>query len=462
MRESGIIPTMKGSRLKIFVLLLWGTILVVLSVLGVTVFASRDTAALLRPGQARLQGSPSLAVPPATITLTPSPAVIYLPSATARAATAMPMTATPTNGVLMPALSFSLTLPADVDPLTGLRVANPDIMNRRPVAVKISAFPRGMVRPVERGLSRADVVYEYYIGDDHLTRFIAVFYSQDAEHAGPVRSGRYFDEYVMRMYHSSLVFGHADKRVEEYLHNSDLAPLLFEENDSFFPPLWDSGSKDAETRLFVNTAGVGAKLADNSHQDLRATMFGPLLYPAALPAINRIYTHYSIYSYNYWQYDPNLHLYKRFSDAADATDFAQGEQYAPHIDNLTGQQVTTTNVVVLEVPHIFHNEFDRWDSLIDISLKGSGDAYIYRDGRMIKGTWIRDLVDQPIRFEDENSLPIPLEPGVTFYEVIDPESSIQQTGDSMDFYFSIPLRTVTLTPTPWGFVPTLTPRKSQK
>ena len=444
------------------VLILWGTILVVFALLGVTVFASQNTVSFFRQGQNRLQLSPSQAVPPATITLTPSPAVIYLPSVTARAATSMPVTDTPIYSLFFPSLNYKLTLPVDVDPLTGLKVTNPDVLNRRPVAVKISAFPRGMVRPVERGLSRADVVYEYFIGDDHLTRFIAVFYSQDAEHAGPVRSGRYFDEYVMRMYHSSLVFGHADYRVEKYLHESDLAPLLFEENDTFFPPLWDSGSKDAETRLFVNTAGVGAKLADNSHQDLRASLFGPMLYPMALPTIHRIYTHYSIYSYNYWEYDPSIQRYRRFSDSADAAGFAQGEQYAPHIDNLSGQQVTSTNVIELVVPHIFHNEFDRWDSLIDISLKGRGDAYIFRDGRMVKGTWIRDLVDQPIRFEGENGQPIPLEPGVTFYEVIDPESSIQQTGDSMDFYFSIPPREVTLTPTPYGFVPSLTPRKSQK
>ena len=119
-------------------------------------------------------------------------------------------------------------------------------------------------------------------------------------------------------------------------------------------------------------------------------------------------------------------------------------------------------MVVLEVPHIFHNEFDRWDELIDISLKGRGDATIFRDGRMVKATWIRDMIDQPIRFEDENGQPLPLKPGVTFYQVIDPESTIKQTGDTMDFYFAIPPRTVTLTPTPYGFVPTLTPRKSQK
>jgi hypothetical protein len=317
-----------------------------------------------------------------------------------------------------------------------------------------------MVRPVQSGLSRADVAYEYYIGDDHLTRFIAVYYSQDAERAGPVRSGRYFDEYIMRMYHSALVFGHADKRVEDHLLESDLRPLLFEEQDSYFPPFWDSGSKNAETRLFVNTAGVGIKLSDNSHQELRAALFASLLYPLALPAINRIYTHYSIYSYNYWEYDPAQQIYKRFSDASDATSFTQGEVYAPHIDNLTGEQVTADNIIVLVVPHIFHNEFDRADAMIDISLNGSGDAYLFRDGRMIKATWVRDQVNQPIQLVDSDGKLVPMKKGITFYQVIDPESSIKQYDTNIEFLFSIPPLTVTPTPSPWGYMtPTRTPRK---
>ena len=360
---------MKAVKLKTLALGLWGAILGISVLLGVMYLSSTDVRSLLGARPARPLVKSSTATVPATLTLTPSPAVVYLPSATARDATEMPVTPSPSSGVIIPMLQYSITLPADVDPLTGLKPENPDHLNSRPVAIKLSTSTRGLVRPYQTGLTRADQVYEYYI-EDGLTRFIAVFYSRNAERAGPVRSGRYFDEYIMRMYHSALVYGHADKRVEDYLLASDLRPLLFEEQDNYFPPLWDSGSKNAENRLYVDTAGVGAKLTDNSHQDLRAAMFGPLLYPAALSSINQIYTHYSIYSYNYWEYDPASHVYKRFSDAMDAASFGQSESYAPLIDHLTGQQVTTNNLIVLSVPHIFHNEFDRADQLLDISLKG--------------------------------------------------------------------------------------------
>jgi hypothetical protein len=354
---------------------------------------------------------------------------------------------------------YSITLSPDFCPLTGQRPTDPAILNRRPIAVKISSFPRGMVRPVQSGLSRADVAYEYYI-EDGLTRFIAVFYSRDAERAGPVRSGRYFDEYVMRMYHSSLVYGHADKRVQTHLHESDLKSLLFEEQQYYFPPFWDSGSKNAENRLFVDTSGVGPKLSNNSRQELRAALFAPIIYPGALPAIYRIYTHYSIYSYNYWEFDPARQVYLRFSDANDAASFTQGEIYTPHIDHLTSEQIAADNVVVLIVPHLFHNEFDREDQVFDISLNGSGEAFVFREGRMIKANWVRDQVDQPILLVDANGSPVPLKAGVTFYQVINPESSIEQAENRIEFFFSIPPRHLTPTPSPWGYkTPTKTPRK---
>jgi hypothetical protein len=455
---------MNASRLKTLVLVIWGIISALCGVMAIWALTSPDIRAglAINGNGASAEAIPNTATP-SLIALPPTPQapeIIYLPSATARYATEVPTTPTPTFYSLPGIMQYYSTLPADFDPLTGLKPANPDILNRRPIAVKISSFPRGMVRPVQSGLSRADVVYEYFIGDDHLTRFIAVFYSQDAERAGPVRSGRYFDEYIMRMYHSALVYGHADKRVQDHLLESDLRPLLFEEQDNYFPPLWDSGSKNAETRLFVDTAGVGPKLTDNGRQNLRAALFAPLIYPPSLPAINRIYTHYSKYSYNYWEYDPARQVYKRFSDASDAASFTQGEVYTPHIDNLTGEQIFADNVIVLVVPHIFHNEFDRADAMIDITLNGSGDAYLFRDGRMIKASWVRDLVDQPIQLTDAQGKLVPMKAGITFYQVIDPESTIKQNETSIEFFFSIPPLTVTPTPSPWGYLtPTRTPKK---
>ncbi len=439
-------------------LVIWGTIIALGGILGILMLANQNARSLSSTDSPAANSSRIASKP--TFHPTPGRTVIYLPSATARAATAMPVTPTLVFSSPLPIVKYSSTLPPDADPLTGLRPAILENLNRRPIAVKVSTFPRGAVRPVQSGLTRADQVYEYYI-EDGLTRFIAVFYSQDAERAGPVRSGRYFDEYVMRMYHASLVFANADERVEKHLLDSDLLPLLFVPRPDNCPPLCRDTSILGYNNVFVNTAGVGSKLTDNSRQNLRAALFAPLLYPESLPAIDRIYTHYSIYSYNYWEYDPTSRVYKRYSDTVDATAFTQGEVYGPHIDNLTGAQLTADNVVVLFVPHIFHNEFDRADQVFDITINGTGQAYLFRDGRMVEGSWVRDQIDQPIQFQDKDGFAIPLKPGVTYYQVINPESSVNQTDTTMEFFFFTPLREVTSTPTPKGFVPSATPRKNQ-
>ncbi len=102
----------------------------------------------------------------------------------------------------------------NVDPLTGLTSANPKILDRRPVMVKVSNFPSN-ARP-QAGLSFADIVFEYYIGE-FMNRFLAIFYGQDVPQAGPIRSGRYVDAQLVNMYGGLLMYGSADKRVDDVL-----------------------------------------------------------------------------------------------------------------------------------------------------------------------------------------------------------------------------------------------------
>jgi hypothetical protein len=458
---------MNASRLKTLVLIIWGGILVLGTGLTLWALTSSGVRASLGgggfpPGSASQSGggAPAPDTFPPTSTPTPPARIVYLPSATARPGTSTPITPTGTPITPLPIAQFFVTLSADYDPLTGLKPASSEILNRRPISVKITTFPRG-VRAYQSGLTRADLVYEYYI-EDGLTRFIAVFYGQDAERAGPVRSGRYFDEHIMRMYHAALVFANADERVETHLVESDLKSLLFVPRPDNCPPLCRDETIEGYNNVFVDTAGVGPKLTNNNRQSVRATLFGPVLYPLAEQKITRIYTHYSVYSYGYWEYDESHHLYWRFSDAQDASSLAVNEVYQPHIDNLTGAQVSAQNVVVLVVPHNFNNEFDRADQVFNIQLTGSGDAYIFREGRMLQGKWLRDLVDQPIRLVDPAGSPLALQQGVTFYQVVNLESTIEQNGDNMEFFFFIPPREVTPTPTPQGFVPSPTPTKMKK
>jgi len=100
-------------------------------------------------------------------------------------------TVVPKNGTSpTPQVSSNDDTPSIViDPLTGLPPADPSLLQRRPLAIKVTNFPR-YTRP-QYGLTQADVVFEYY-AQTFETRIIAVFYGNNTNMVSPVRSGRYF------------------------------------------------------------------------------------------------------------------------------------------------------------------------------------------------------------------------------------------------------------------------------
>ena len=162
------------------------------------------------PTETPLPENTPTALPPTSAPKTSTPTATALPSAT-------PTPAYPLAG-------YGPTgFPANINPLTGLAVANPQFLNRRPVVVKIENLPREHRPPF--GINHADIVYEYYT-EAGGTRFAAVFYGQDAEKVGPIRSARFFDFNVVRMYKSSFVFGYAYSDLFSALQSSEFAEIL--------------------------------------------------------------------------------------------------------------------------------------------------------------------------------------------------------------------------------------------
>ena len=78
------------------------------------------------------------------------------------------------------------TIPADpVQPLTGLPLDDPALLNRVALVVKVSNDPKA--RP-QTGLNDADIVFEAWGAGP--TRFATIWHSRDLDFVGPVRSCR--------------------------------------------------------------------------------------------------------------------------------------------------------------------------------------------------------------------------------------------------------------------------------
>ena len=325
---------------------------------------------------------------------------------------------------------------AVVNPLTGLPASDPSLLNRHPMAIKVTNFPR-YARP-QSGLSLADQVFEYYI-EGGLTRFIAVFYGNDSEWVGPVRSGRFFDEHIARMYHAFLVFKFADKRVLDYLETTDIANYLVVPTIGSCPPFHLMKSRDIEAynNNYFNTLLWGDCVKSNGlPSDKPNLRLGPFSYDIpSVPTVEayKVYTYYSEYSYNYWE----TGLYTRYQETND-THNGKEESYALMTDNVNGAPVQASNVVVLFAYHEFENTYQEEDEVYHIDLTGSGDAYIFRDGVGITAKWVRLGSDQPLLFTTEYGVPISLRPGVTFYEVIGTESYASQGDGEWFFHHETP------------------------
>ena len=173
---------------------------------------------------------PTLEVAEVTATTRPS-STPAPPTQTPTATPTKTATLTPTS----PAMGYGPdNFPADVNPLTGQVVSNPQMLDRRPVSVKIELFPRSN-RP-QWGLSLADIVYEYD-QNSYLTRFDAIYYGNDTELAGPIRSARLLDASLVRMDKANFVFGLADERILTRLINSEFSErLIWEGREIGCPP----------------------------------------------------------------------------------------------------------------------------------------------------------------------------------------------------------------------------------
>jgi len=354
---------------------------------------------------------------------------------------------TPTEIIILPE-----TLPEDVDvtsfavsgalnPLTGLPASDPALLERRPLAIKVANYPR-YIRP-QSGLTLADQVFEYYI-EDGLTRFIAVFYGNNSEWVGPVRSGRYFDEHIQRMFQSYLVFKFADPRELDYFQASDFSNYLVVPTNGSCPPFRLLPEREQTVEVYNNSYFntilwedcIARDGLENNRPTIRNGFYGDIP-PAGDLLGNKISTYYSADSYHYWTYSPENKLYYRYQETDDTRN-GNPESYAVLMDRVTALPVSASNVIVILATHTFANAYDKDDEVFQIDLTGSGEAYVFRDGVGILARWYRTNKDQPLLLTTLSGSPIPMRPGITFYEVIGTRSFIDQDAGEWNFHHDWP------------------------
>lgn len=103
---------------------------------------------------------------------------------------------------------------SDVYPLTGIETDND--VNNRTVGVMVSNITEA--RP-QTGLSEADIVFEM-LAEGNITRFLALYQSEQPEVVGPVRSAREYYFELAKGYNALYVYHGSAKKVEKLLQAS--------------------------------------------------------------------------------------------------------------------------------------------------------------------------------------------------------------------------------------------------
>lgn len=288
-------------------------------------------------------------------------------------------------------------------PATGVKT----IPNRPALLVKIGNEPDG-ARP-QSGLNEADIVFDTP-AEGFIMRYVAVFQCENAPIIGPTRSVRWVDWNMVapEFGHPILAFaGGINPNVNGLAAQPSLsgANLLEGAQEAGYR----TSSRVPPDNLYTSTAAIYALFA--SEHDRPSPIFD---FAAKPPADWRPAAALSIdFSYGtdvVWKWSPVEHQWLH--------------TYAgiPDIDAATGQQVTTTNVVV-EVVHYQLGPYCEsgcpgGSGDVESDLLGTGPGYVLRGGRAFSVTWHRPSLGAKTTFTDANGAEVTLAPGRTWVEIV--------------------------------------------
>jgi len=302
------------------------------------------------------------------------------------------------------------------------------------VLVKVSNFPRNG-RP-HAGLSFADIVFEYYIGEG-TNRFAALFYGQDAPKIGPVRSGRLVDWQLTRIYQGILAFVSADQWTVWPALDTQLGKRAITYAPVDEPAMYSVGPQTV-TSIFADSAKLTQYAADHLgipkvRPNLDGTTFNSAVPDSGLLG-TKIGVQYNPVDRGEWRYDPVSGNYLRWIESVDANNIVT---MVPLTDQLTGKQLSFANVVIL---FAYYTEYA--PTLHDITVyfnKKGQRAVLFRDGRAVEGIWKTNSSDNPLQFYTDNGVALPFKPGNTWIVITGINTKLTQPVlGQWEMQFSLP------------------------
>ncbi|MCG2767865.1 MAG: DUF3048 domain-containing protein [Anaerolineae bacterium] len=325
-------------------------------------------------------------------------------------------TETPSPTIVLPTPTYTPvptpTQDPNINPLTGLHVEDPAVLQRRPIHARIGNDPS--IRPQE-GLGAADIVYEDIMDGWALTRFTAVFLAEDPPRIRPLRSARLVSLELAPQYDAALVHTGASDPIRFKLSESDIRDL-----DEYFnsKPYSILEGYDWRGRFYTDSQRIHDYLEEKGWETSGPSegfVFSTegSTPPGGAPA-STIHIPYPKLCVTDWAFDPDAGVYLR------------EVQGTPHLDGNTDEQIRAANVIIFYARHEATDivEDSLGNTAINIVLRGEGRVQICRDGVVIDGKWQRNELQEFTRFLDNDGKLIPLKPGKTWVQLVPVEYEV--------------------------------------
>jgi hypothetical protein len=362
-------------------------------------------------------------------------------TATLKATTSVPETSIPTISLaptftptptIIPTPTISVygpeEYPAGMDPLTGLVVDDPALLARCPLVIKVSNYPRSG-RP-HAGLSQADLVFDYYIGEG-MNRFAAVYYGKDAIKVGPIRSARLVDVQLADMYQGILAFKGAWYKVNEYVY-SNLKKRAISGSPSTCPGICDTGNETVIS-MFANTAELSQYTLDKGICTSDRPVLAGMTFSEELPGDGRpapdLSVIFSYYNRAEWHYDVASETYLRWIETVSGEEGQEIIKMVPLTDANTGLQLAFENVAILFTMHDMYAS-TYFDMQLESNISGAR-LVLLREGKAFDGVWKSGGKGQPLQFFTPEGDHLTFNPGKTWFIIVGSKSTLTTPPDAM-------------------------------
>jgi len=300
---------------------------------------------------------------------------------------------------------------------------------RRPLGVMIENHVEA--RP-QSGLSSADVVFEV-VAEGGITRFLSVFYCQDAPYIGPIRSARIYFIKLLQGFGNYPLYAHVGGAntpgpADALGEIRNLGWAAYNDLNQFsvpFPYFWRDyerlPNRSTEHTVYSSTTKLWQYAKDKrklTNVDENGVSWDKNFQKWLFKDDVKIDQRGSIAKIDFsfwdnlasdfnvvWNYDKNNNQYLRVNGGK------------PHIDKNTGKQISAKNVMIVFAKESPANDGYEGGHLL-YKIVGSGEGLFFQDGKVIKGTWKKTDEESQIRFYDEAGNEISLVRGPIWVEIL--------------------------------------------